>query len=112
MSAFTSRQLTQLDRGRNGTPKPLPPVILEPGASWTWEAQANLSWAKDATALRLYGPDGRGVAGFWSFAPLMEGRYRLAIEYANSNPKQDDVSLWVGKATTEEVEFEIVPREG
>jgi RNA polymerase sigma factor (sigma-70 family) len=102
----------RLDRGRDGEPRPLPPAMLAPGASWTWQAQANLCWAKDATTLRLYGPDGRGVAGFWSFAPLKEGKYRLAIEYANSNPKQDDVSLWVGKATTEEVAFEIVPRDG
>jgi uncharacterized protein (TIGR03067 family) len=111
------RELT-LDRGRDGEPKPLPRGMLAPGASWTWKAQAELSWAYDPALkvygdrLKLYGRDGRGVAGFWSFTSLKVGKYRLAVEYANGNPKQDDVPLWVGKATTEEVEFDIVPAEG
>jgi RNA polymerase sigma factor (sigma-70 family) len=103
-----------LDMGRDGTPKPTPPAMLEPGASWTWEPKATLSWSNDRAALRLSGPDGRGVPGFWMFGPLSitEGflgfRYRLAVEYANDSAKQGDVALWTGKATTAEVEFEIL----
>jgi hypothetical protein len=100
-----------MEVGRNGTPRPWSPELLAPGASWKWfQHQVLLGWTKDRATLRLAGPDGRGVAGSWSFTTLKEGKYRLAIEYSNSDPKQGDVSLWVGKATTNEVQFEIVPR--
>jgi hypothetical protein len=82
-------------------------VLLAPGASWTWQAQATLSWTMDRATLQLSGPDGRGVAGVWSFTTLKEGKYRLFIEYANNRLKQDDVEVWVGTATTAKVEFEI-----
>src|SRR5262249_843617 len=99
-----------MDRGeRLRSPIPTLPAMLAPGASWTWQPRARLSWTNDRAALRLDGPDGLGVAGFWSFTPWKEGKYRLAVEYANTNPKQDDVSLWVGTATTEQVEFEVSP---
>jgi RNA polymerase sigma factor (sigma-70 family) len=96
------------DMGRDGLPKPLPPVTLAPGASWTWQPRAKLDRTTDRATLRLSGPDGLGVAGFWTFTTLTAPKYRLAIEYGNSNPKQGDVPLWVGKATTKEVEFELV----
>ncbi len=100
-----------MDGGRNGSPRPSPPVVLAPGASWTWRPEARLEWAAgDISILLLRGPDGRGVAGSWWFT-LKEGKYRLAVEYANRSPKQGDVSLWVGKAVTREVEFEIVTQE-
>jgi hypothetical protein len=63
-----------------------------------------------ATFFVLARKAGCGVAGSWSFTTLKEGKYRMAIEYSNSDPKQGDVSLWVGKATTAEVELEIVPQ--
>jgi RNA polymerase sigma factor (sigma-70 family) len=100
----------RMDGGRDGQPRPTPPAILAAGASWTWRAQANLRWMKDRNTLMLDGPDGHGVAGFWSFSPLKEGKYRFAVEHANSNARQDDVALWVGKAATEKVDFEIVFR--
>jgi RNA polymerase sigma factor (sigma-70 family) len=97
-----------MECGRNGTPKPTPPAVLQPGASWTWRPGARLGWTKDGTALRLHGPDGRGVAGVWWFT-LSQGRHRLTIEHANTNAKQDDVGLWVGTATTDEATFEVGP---
>jgi uncharacterized protein (TIGR03067 family) len=96
------------DIGRDGSPKPLAPVALAPGASWTWQPRARLDATTDRAKRFLHGPDGLGVAGFWSFGTLTAPRYRLVIEYANSNPKQGDVPLWVGKATTKEVEFALV----
>jgi RNA polymerase sigma-70 factor (ECF subfamily) len=94
--------------GRDGKPKPLPPVTLAPGKSWTWQPRAVLDRTTDRATLRLSGPDGVGVPGFWSISTLKMGKHRLSIAYDNSNAKQGDVPLWVGKATTKEVEFEIV----
>jgi RNA polymerase sigma factor (sigma-70 family) len=96
------------DIGRDGKPKPLPPVTLAPGASWTWQPRAKLDTTTDRATLRLSGPDGLGVPGFWSISTLKMAKHRLSITYDNSNAKQGDVPLWVGKATTKEVEFEIV----
>jgi RNA polymerase sigma factor (sigma-70 family) len=98
-----------MDSRRKDTPRLTPPAMLAPGASWKWRPEARLSWTTDRSALQLSGPDGRGIAGSWSFVTLKEGRYRLVIEYANSNPKLGDVALWVGKATTNAAEFEIAP---
>src|SRR5262249_44554025 len=100
----------RMDSGRDGKPRATPPAMLAPGASWTWRSQAKLSWTKDRGTLMLDGPDGRGIAGFWSFTALKQEKYRLTSEYASNNPKQDDIALWVGQATTNEVEFEIAPR--
>src|SRR5262249_25065772 len=99
------------DLQRRELPVPSPPVTLAPSASWTWQPDAKLTVTTDRATLRLGGPDGRGVPGTWSITTLKAGKHRLSIEYANANPKQDGVSLWVGKATTNEVEFEIVPRD-
>jgi hypothetical protein len=96
-----------MNGGRDLLPKGTPPVVLAPGATWTWRQEARLSWAMDGRAMRMDGPDGHGVAGFWSFHPLTEGRYGLTIEYTNNYPKNGDVSLWVGTAKTDVVEFEI-----
>jgi uncharacterized protein (TIGR03067 family) len=101
---------TGMNRGRDGLPRPKPPVMLQPGDSWRWRSGARLVRAGgDRSTIQLEGPDGRGVAGFWWFAAMKEGKYRLSIEYANSNARQGEVALWVGKATTKEVEFEIGP---
>jgi RNA polymerase sigma factor (sigma-70 family) len=97
--------------GRDGKPKAPPPVVLAPGASWTWKPRARLDVTTDRASLRLSGPDGLGVAGFWSITTLKAGKHRLSVEYTNNNPTQGAVPLWVGKATTEEVEFELVPTE-
>jgi RNA polymerase sigma factor (sigma-70 family) len=93
--------------GRDGKPRPLPPVTLAPGASWTWQPRATLDRTTDRATLRLNGPDGRGFPGFWEISTLKVGTHRLSIAYDNSNARQGDVPLWVGKATTREVEFEI-----
>jgi uncharacterized protein (TIGR03067 family) len=98
----------EADRGRDGLPKALPPVMLAPGASWTWQPRAKVAVTGDRATPVLHGPDGFGVNGFWSFGTLTAPKYRLVIEYANSNPKHNGVPLWVGKATTKEVEFAIV----
>jgi uncharacterized protein (TIGR03067 family) len=97
---------------RKDAPRLTLPAKLAPGASWMWRPEAQLSWTgRDRSTLELSGPDGRGVAGAWTFGTLREERrYRLAIEYANSTPKQGETALWVGKATTDEVEFEIAAR--
>jgi RNA polymerase sigma factor (sigma-70 family) len=102
----------EMNSRRKDTPKRQPPVLLRPGDTWTWQPDARLEWSGgDRRVLTLSGPDGRGIAGAWSFSPVKQGKHRLAIEYANSNPRDGDAALWVGKATTKEVEFEIVPRE-
>jgi uncharacterized protein (TIGR03067 family) len=66
----------------------------------------------DRRTLQLGGPDGHGVSGAWWFDTMKQRKYQLTIEYENTNPKQDDVPLWEGKATTGEVAFEIVSPEG
>jgi RNA polymerase sigma factor (sigma-70 family) len=96
---------------QDGTLRALPPVTLAPGGSWTWRPRAKLDWTMDRATLRLSGPDGLGVPGFWSITTLKVGKHCLFVDYANSNAKQGDVPLWVGKATTEEARFEIVPAE-
>src|SRR5262249_55438149 len=103
----------RMDCGRNASPRPTPPAPLAPGASWTWRPEARLTLTQDGSTLRLHGPDGRGVPGAWFFS-VKAGKYRLAVEYANSNPTQDNVPLWVGTARTAEVEFEITapPNQG
>src|SRR5262249_18265785 len=101
---------TGMNSGRRELPKPNLPVTLAPGDSWTWRANAWLAWSGgDRATLQLRGQDGRGVAGFWWFDTMKQKKYRLSVEYANSNAKQGDVDLWVGGAITKEVEFEIVP---
>jgi RNA polymerase sigma factor (sigma-70 family) len=92
---------------RKDTPKRQPPVPLRPWETWTWRPDTRLEWAaRDSSVLLLGGPDGRGILGAWSFT-VKQQRYRLAIEYANNNAREGDATLWVGKATTKEVEFEI-----
>jgi RNA polymerase sigma factor (sigma-70 family) len=99
----------RMQSGRDGKPKPQPPVTLAPGGTWTWRSGADLHWVGgDRTTLQLYGPDGRGVAGFWSFGTMKQKKYWLTIEYENTNPNQDGVPLWVGKATPKEVAFEVL----
>ncbi len=83
-------------------------VDLAPGDSWTWRPEARLQWTTDRAALMLTGPDGRGVAGEWSFTTLHPGKYRLVIQYASKTTKYVDIPVWVGKAMTEPVDFEIV----
>jgi uncharacterized protein (TIGR03067 family) len=68
----------RMDGGRDMSPRLTPPAMLAAGASWTWRAQANLRWMKDRNTLQLDGPDGRGVAGFWSFTVGKDGKYRQA----------------------------------
>ena len=101
----------KFDGGRDGKPKPTPPATLAPGASWTWQPQATLRREHDGATLTLSGPDGLGVNGFWAFIGLhtaAEGlHYCLSVDYANGDPTQDAAALWVGKATTNEAEFEI-----
>jgi RNA polymerase sigma factor (sigma-70 family) len=97
-----------MDSRRKDGPKAPPPVMLGKGESWTWEPKARLDWTYVRSTLQLHGPDGLGVAGAWSFGTLHAGTHRLVIEYNNAAARQDDVAVWVGKATPEEVEFEIV----
>jgi hypothetical protein len=99
-----------MEARRKDTPKRTPPVMLAPGASWTWQPQAKLSWTTDRATLELGGPDGRGVAGSWSFTTLKEGKCRLVIEYSNNIPRQGETALWVGKARNE-VAFEIAVKQ-
>jgi hypothetical protein len=105
-------EATGLQLGRDGTPRPKPPVTLEPGASWTWRPEARLAWVGgDRSTLHLHGPDGHGVPGFWSFGTIKQRKYRLSIEYTNKAREQDGVALWVGSATTREVELEVVAQQ-
>src|SRR5262249_42303067 len=92
--------------GRDGKPVPLSPVTLAPGASWTWQPRAKLDVTTDRATLRLSGPDGLGVPGFWWITTLKVGKHRLGIDYANVATKQSGIPLWTGKVTTEEAEFE------
>jgi RNA polymerase sigma factor (sigma-70 family) len=95
------------DVGRDGTPKAKPPVKLAPGDSWTFRLDARLQVAADGAKLVLWGPDGHGVGGFWSFGKLHPGKYSLIVGYSNSVAKQDDTSLWTGSAQADPVDFEI-----
>jgi hypothetical protein len=98
--------------GRDGKPKPKPPVTLAPGVCWQWRPDAKLGPTRELVTITglaaLYGPDGHGAPGFWEFSTLHPGKYKLVVEYANEAAKDGDVTLWVGKAATEEAAFEIV----
>jgi hypothetical protein len=66
-----------------------------------------LEWPKDGTGLRLGGEDPGGLA--WHCDGLRPGRYALSFRYENTNGrKTPGTALWTGKATTEEVTFEIL----
>jgi RNA polymerase sigma factor (sigma-70 family) len=97
--------------GRDGSPRPKSPATLAPGESWEWRPDAKLGVTADRATLHLYGPDGHGAPGFWEFATLHPGKYTLVVDYINEAAQQDDVALWVGKATTKGVDFEIVAPE-
>jgi len=109
--ALRGKQVVEVEMGsrRKDTPKLTPAAMLAPGASWTWRPKAELSWTNDRAALELSGRDGLGVLGSWFFTTLKQGKYRLTVEYANKVPKEGDIPLWVGKATTGEMAFEILP---
>jgi RNA polymerase sigma factor (sigma-70 family) len=67
-----------------------------------------LVWPQGRPNLLLATMDGRGCE--WRFEVLTPGKYRLGIIYGNTKPKKGERPLWVGKATTQDVEFEIVQR--
>ena len=95
-------------RARKDLPKITPLATLAPGERWTWRPEASLQWTTDRATLMLTGPDGRGVAGEWSFTALHPGKYRLVVEYANKTMELTEIPNWVGTAATEPVDFEIV----
>jgi hypothetical protein len=103
----------KIDIGRDGEPKPSLPALLAPGASWTWEPQATLTWTNDRKALRAGGSDGRGVGGAWGFTPCSPPQRNSrgsGIASPSSTPtacRRKTTCARVGTATTDEVAFEI-----
>jgi RNA polymerase sigma factor (sigma-70 family) len=104
---------------RKRTACPLP-VLLGPAETQTVTWSARLETSEDGKSLRLSWAD--DTAGAWVYDGLVPGKYLLSFECENT---EQDVpvllrlrpvtlkpgqSFWLGKVTTEDVEFEIKPR--
>jgi RNA polymerase sigma factor (sigma-70 family) len=94
----------RMSRGREVT-GPCPPIAVDAGASADVSRDCDLQRPEGETDLRLSGPDATGF--LWCFDGLKPGKYALSFRYQNDDPGTDQ-AFWVGKATTEEVTFEIL----
>jgi RNA polymerase sigma factor (sigma-70 family) len=94
------------------------PMLLEPGTGQTVLWRALIQWPQGAQTLRLGYIDGTSFAGH--FDGLRPGKYRLRFRYETTRESAErlskaigntpkGLSIWIGKATTEAVAFEIVP---
>jgi RNA polymerase sigma factor (sigma-70 family) len=90
---------------RNATQR-VEPIVVAPGKSDTVRWRAWLEPLPDGKSFRLGWTDGTGL--LWYFFGVQPGKYLLRFEYDNS--KND--KFWTGKATTKDVEFEVVTPEG
>jgi RNA polymerase sigma factor (sigma-70 family) len=97
-----------------------PPRLVKAGQTETVTWAARLEPSEDGKSLRLAWADDTAMS--WIFDGLAPGKYQLSFECDNAEeglkkflevrpvtpgPGQ---SFWLGKATTEAVEFEIAPR--
>jgi hypothetical protein len=95
------------------------PILVGPGKTGTIWRRAHLEWLPDGKTLRLIGPDGAG--GTWYFDGLVPGKYLLSFEHENTEASlaaflrhrrkkeafEVGQSFWTGKATTNEIVFEV-----
>src|SRR5262249_42217148 len=95
----------RVDGGRDATRR-VEPIVVAPGKSETVRWRARLESLKDGKSFRLGWTDGTGM--LWYFDGVRPGKYLLRFEYDNS--KKD--RFWSGKATTNDVEFEVAAPEG
>jgi hypothetical protein len=75
---------------------------VAPGKSETVRWRAPLESPDDGKSYRLSWTPGAGMS--WYFDDVRSGKYLLSFEYDHS--KND--KFWTGKATTNDVEFEVV----
>src|SRR5262249_3484094 len=83
------------------------PVILNRGQSFTVYLGARLEWNKDGKTLDLLGNDIN--PSVWKYEALPLGKYRWTFRYENTHEQGFGEKLWVGKAQTEELAFEMGP---
>jgi RNA polymerase sigma factor (sigma-70 family) len=95
----------QVGGGRNGTRR-VEPITVAPGKSEMVRWRARLELVKGGKSFRLGWTDGTGM--LWYFDGVRPGRYLLRFEH--DHPRND--RFWTGKATTNDVELEIITPEG
>ena len=95
----------RVDGGRDTTGR-REPIVVAAGKSETLRWRARLESPDDGKSFRLSWTDGTGM--LWYFDGVRPGKYLLRFEYDHS--KND--KFWTGKATTKDVEFEVVVPEG
>jgi RNA polymerase sigma factor (sigma-70 family) len=95
----------KVDGGRDTTGRHVP-IVVAAGKSETVRWRARLESRDDGKSFCLAWTDGTGMS--WYFDDVRSGKYLLSFEYDHS--KND--KFWTGKATTNDVEFEVVVPEG
>jgi RNA polymerase sigma factor (sigma-70 family) len=95
----------RVDGGRDTTGR-LEPIVVAAGKSETVRWRARLESLEGDKSFRLAWTDGTGMS--WYFDDVRSGKYLLSFEYNHS--KND--KFWTGKATTNDVEIEVVVPEG
>jgi hypothetical protein len=101
----TDGKALRVDGGRNATRR-VEPLVVEPGKSEMVRWRARLESLRDGKSFRLGWTDGAGM--LWYSDGVRPGKYLLRFEYDHS--KND--KFWTGKATTNDVEIEVVAPEG
>jgi RNA polymerase sigma factor (sigma-70 family) len=96
----------RVDGGRDDAARAPEPIVVAAGKSETVRWRARLESPDDGKSFRLSWTDGTGMS--WYFDDVRSGKYLLSFEYDHS--KKD--KFWTGKATTNDVEFEVVVPEG
>ena len=97
----------RVDGGRDDAARRLEPIVVAAGKSESVRWRARLESPIDGKSFRLSWTDGTGMS--WYFDDVRSGKYVLSFEYAYT--KEGD-KFWAGKATTNDVEIEVVVPEG
>jgi RNA polymerase sigma factor (sigma-70 family) len=95
----------KMSGGRDVT-RPYPPLTVEAGKSADVPRPGRLEWPKGGPGLRLSGTDPSGF--LWQFDGLRPGKYLLSFRYEYESDDGKAPPFWRGKATTEEIAFEIL----
>jgi RNA polymerase sigma factor (sigma-70 family) len=96
----------RVDGGRDDAARRPGPIVVAAGKSETVRWRARLESPDDGKSFRLSWTDGTGMS--WYTDDVRSGKYLLSFEYDHS--KND--KFWTGKATTNDVEIEVVVPEG
>jgi RNA polymerase sigma factor (sigma-70 family) len=96
----------RVDGGRDDAARRREPIVVAAGKSESVRWRARLESPDDGKSFRLAWTDGTGMS--WYFDDVRSGKYLLSFEYDHSKNHK----FWTGKATTNDVEIEVVTPEG